>query len=685
MARPQTSGRSSNANESFPPAVPLRGRGISEENSPFNPSCTTAINEALGRVYGVLDRLPYYIRKELGREEDEPVDIHYVSPTTSMRSRVNPVIHSAPIIEPRQAARSTRWLRDIPMLPDSEEERDRWIERLTNLGRVSNIPVQDVAADILGKVPQNEQFKLVSIFDGYINPTWDNLKTELEVTLLSPHYAAQCELEYQRAFQYDHETTQEWHDCIHRLGSRSTVPLHMTINRRFYDGLKLSIKGMLTQKYPNAWNQSVKTLLPIANNFEHGLRYNHGIEALRQQLLAPNHNTVTTTQHKNFKRRADKKIDLNAVELEDSNAEEENSTQEEEADTNMIEYEDYDETEYPFEAENCLLDQLAAERRKSDEMSNIESKPKRTRGRPPIARLTPIQLRGKQQLGSQEVEDQSMEIDPTPTSSTSATLNLADKISKTKFNTLPLEEQKKYMSQYTLPENGINTPKNIFAEEENLPAFSSIEVTPEIGSNKKKITEELVLKAMKAPINTTIGELSMVCPAFRAAAQKQLNPKTAKEIFTTEDVEESTNTYQHLNLYSNEPTDLAQIEASTIHLNAPDDIYIQPHSTRKVTTSIELDVPAGHVLEINPAGSTSTNQNLILEARTYYPGNDQQLEVELSNKTNATAVVAKTELMAVLTMKPWVSPIEDEQGPSEEKHKVPYKWPNHPRTAASEH
>ncbi|KXN65358.1 hypothetical protein CONCODRAFT_13075 [Conidiobolus coronatus NRRL 28638] len=125
----------------------------------------------------------------------------------------------------------------------------------------------------------------------------------------------------------------------------------MTINRCFYNSLKLSIKGILTQKYLNAWNQSVKTLLPIANNFEHN---------------------------------------LNAVKLEDSNAEEENSTQEEEANTNMIEYEDYNETKYPFKAKNCLLDQLAAERRKSDKMSNIELKLKQTRGRPLIARLTPI-------------------------------------------------------------------------------------------------------------------------------------------------------------------------------------------------------------------------------------------------------------------------------------------------------
>jgi hypothetical protein len=44
----------------------------------------------------------------------------------------------------------------------------------------------------------------------------------------------------------------------------------------------------------------------------------------------------------------------------------------------------------------------------------------------------------------------------------------------------------------------------------------------------------------------------------------------------------------------------------------------------------------------------------------------------------------KAEIMAVLAMKPWISPVEDRPNVNNERQKVPYKWPNHRKTTAFE-
>ncbi|KXN64807.1 hypothetical protein CONCODRAFT_13896 [Conidiobolus coronatus NRRL 28638] len=245
--------------------------GILGAHSPFNPSETMALNNVFEKIFNTLDKIVTKMGIDSVTDTEHTPEPLYVSARTESKKAT--------------ALKSTWWLKNINTLPKDKKERILWIEQLTNLGKVSGVTVQEVAADILGKVPQTDQAKVLGLFNNLLNLSWETLKHELEMNLLSPQYAVQCELEYYQTFQEEKEITQEWFDCLLRIGGRCRSSISQTIDRRFYDGLKYSIKEFLNTKFPDTFNRTVNELLPAANNFERGMMYNQGLEALKKRML----------------------------------------------------------------------------------------------------------------------------------------------------------------------------------------------------------------------------------------------------------------------------------------------------------------------------------------------------------------------------------------------------------------
>jgi hypothetical protein len=674
---PQTSSQPSHARSS--PRSSQAKTGALGTHSPFNPSETAVLNNVFEKIFDTLDKIVTKMGIESPLNTSHTPEALFVSARTDSPQQIHRLTVQSP--NERTIPKSTRWLKSIDILPKDEKERILWIEQLTNLGKVSGVTVQEVAADILGKIPQADQGKVLGLFNNMLSHSWETLKQELEKNLLSPQYAAQCELEYYQTFQEEKETTQEWFDRLLRIGSRCRSSISQSIDRRFYDGLKYSVKEFLNTKFPDAFNKPVSELLPAANNFERGRRYNQGLEVLKRKIL-----TSAPSQKQNWRNnRQPQSIEAHATE-EPATITINNHCEGIDSEHLMIEYgDDFDYCEYPQDAETFLMDQaaeqLAAERRAREEANNYTEKTKRLRGRPPIARLQPPKT--KASFGKPEVDKTAMDVDETNNLGTNLipeTITTTPKITEKEFSRLNAAKQEQYLRTYKQKDGTLITRSEVFKPEEDTPTIVPAEQEAARSKVKESAASSLVKKLLATEVSATMEELVALSPAFRAATQKQLQATAKGEILILEDSNEPRDTGMGntLNIYSKELIKTYQPNDSTLMIEAPENITLTPSSTTSYQTGITFNVPEGHSLQVESLTIPTTEEGVILESQNFYPGCNHQLKLEFKNTNNTTQTIPKNEVMAVLNMKTWNDPN------NERKLSVPYKWPDHPYTTASE-